>query len=52
VDGDADAAMEARVRIGWNKFRQKKNGYHSTKTSMNASRKRYTDVNWRLECKG
>ena len=22
VDGDADAAMEARVRIGWNKFRQ------------------------------
>jgi len=22
VDGDADAAMEARIRIGWNKFRQ------------------------------
>ena len=22
VDGDADAAVEARVRIGWNKFRQ------------------------------
>ena len=21
-DGDADAAMEARIRIGWNKFRQ------------------------------
>jgi len=21
VDGDADAAMEARIRIGWNKFR-------------------------------
>ena len=22
VDGDADAAMEARIRIGWNRFRQ------------------------------
>ena len=22
VDGDADAAMKARIRIGWNKFRQ------------------------------
>ena len=22
VDGDADAAVEARSRIGWNKFRQ------------------------------
>jgi len=22
VDGDADAAAEARIRIGWNKFRQ------------------------------
>jgi len=22
VDGDADAAVEARIRIGWNKFRQ------------------------------
>jgi len=22
VDGDADTAVEARVRIGWNKFRQ------------------------------
>ena len=22
VDGDADAAMEAKIRIGWNKFRQ------------------------------
>jgi len=22
VDGDADAAEEARIRIGWNKFRQ------------------------------
>jgi len=22
VDGDADAAVEARVQIGWNKFRQ------------------------------
>ena len=22
VDGDADAALEARIRIGWNKFRQ------------------------------
>jgi len=22
VDGDDDAAMEARIRIGWNKFRQ------------------------------
>ena len=22
VDGDADAAVEARVRTGWNKFRQ------------------------------
>ena len=22
VDGDADAATEARMRIGWNKFRQ------------------------------
>ena len=22
VDGDADAAMEARIRIGWNKFKQ------------------------------
>jgi len=22
VDGDADAAVEARLRIGWNKFRQ------------------------------
>jgi len=22
VDGDADAAMEARIQIGWNKFRQ------------------------------
>jgi len=22
VDGDADAAMGARIRIGWNKFRQ------------------------------
>ena len=22
VDGDADAAMEARIRIDWNKFRQ------------------------------
>ena len=22
VDGDADAAMEARIRTGWNKFRQ------------------------------
>ena len=22
VDGDADAAVEARNRIGWNKFRQ------------------------------
>ena len=22
VDGDADAAVEARVRMGWNKFRQ------------------------------
>jgi len=21
VDGDADAAVEARIRIGWNKFR-------------------------------
>jgi len=22
VDGDADAAVEANIRIGWNKFRQ------------------------------
>jgi len=22
VDGDADAAVEARIRLGWNKFRQ------------------------------
>ena len=22
VDGDTDAAVEARIRIGWNKFRQ------------------------------
>jgi len=22
VDGDAGAAVEARIRIGWNKFRQ------------------------------
>ena len=22
VDGDADAAVEARIRIGWNKFSQ------------------------------
>ena len=22
VDGEADAAVEARIRIGWNKFRQ------------------------------
>ena len=22
VDGDADAAVEATIRIGWNKFRQ------------------------------
>ena len=22
VDGDADASVEARIRIGWNKFRQ------------------------------
>jgi len=22
VDGDADEAVEARIRIGWNKFRQ------------------------------
>ena len=22
VDGDADAAMETRIRTGWNKFRQ------------------------------
>jgi len=22
VDGDADAAVEVRIRIGWNKFRQ------------------------------
>jgi len=22
VDGDADAAVEARIRFGWNKFRQ------------------------------
>ena len=22
VDGDADAAMEAKIRIGWNKFNQ------------------------------
>ena len=22
VEGDADAAVEARIRIGWNKFRQ------------------------------
>ena len=22
VDGDADAAVEAGVRVGWNKFRQ------------------------------
>ena len=22
VDGDADAAVESRIRIGWNKFRQ------------------------------
>ena len=22
VDGDADAGVEARMRIGWNKFRQ------------------------------
>jgi len=22
VDGDADAAVEARIRIGWHKFRQ------------------------------
>ena len=22
VDGDADAAVEAKLRIGWNKFRQ------------------------------
>ena len=28
VDGDADAAMEARIRIGWNKFRQLVPLYH------------------------
>ena len=22
VDGDADTAVEARIKIGWNKFRQ------------------------------
>ena len=22
LDGDADAVVEARIRIGWNKFRQ------------------------------
>ena len=27
VEGDADAAVEARVQIGWNKFKQLV-GYH------------------------
>ena len=26
VDGDADAAVEARIRIGWNKFTQFEQG--------------------------
>ena len=31
VDGDADAAVEARIRIGWNKFRQYR--WHSIGTT-------------------
>ena len=28
VDGDADASVETRIQIGWNKFRQLVTWYH------------------------
>ena len=28
VDGDADAAVEAQIRTGWNKFRTSDSWYH------------------------
>jgi len=39
VHGDADAAVEARIRIGWNKFRQlTKTGRRKGKTKEDLER--------------
>ena len=38
VDGDADAVVEARIRIGWNKFRQLVPLLTNKDVSLSASR--------------
>jgi len=34
VDRDADAAVETRIRIGWNKFRQLVPGFRKTRVFL------------------
>ena len=43
VDGDADAAVETRIRIGWNKFRHLVPLLTNNDISLNMRGKLYTD---------
>ena len=48
VDGDADAVVEARIRIGWNKFRQLVPLLTNKDVSLSASRDENGQVDvWR-----
>ena len=59
VDGDADAAVEARIRIGWNKFRQLVPLLTNKDVSLTMDRnivqqlcaKQYVAWKWDLACK-
>ena len=44
VDGDADAAVEARIRIGWNMFRQLVPLLTNKEVSLIMTRRLYSSV--------
>jgi len=44
VDGDADAAVENRIRIGWNKFRQLLPFFTNKDISLKVRRRLYRVV--------
>jgi len=45
VDGDADAAVETRIRIGWNKFRQLVPLLTNKDVSLTVRRRLYSIIN-------
>ena len=50
VEGDADAAVEARIRVGWNKFRQLVPLLTNKDTSLIRRGKLYSVVVYEVVC--